>query len=172
MGPLPEYGGLPGLVVGCAGRYDGARRLGVPDAKQDVAVLLKMESWSANPTIAGLAPTWDMPGHPLPIRTSSTIAPTMNRSDLALQLAHQFPQLLARDVEHSVDVLLKALSEALTTGGRVEVRGFGSFTITTHAARIGRNPKNGVSVSVPGKRRPRFKPGKALRERVLVELPL
>lgn len=89
--------------------------------------------------------------------------PTINRSDLADALAAQFAHLTQRDAEAVVKCLLESMNEALAQGHRVEVRGFGAFTINTRKPRIGRNPRNGVSVSVPERRLPHFKPGKALR---------
>lgn len=90
----------------------------------------------------------------------------MTRSDLVERLAAQFPQLAHRDAELSVKSILDALAQALNEGHRVEIRGFGSFTISRRAARIGRNPRSGEQVAVPEKRIPHFKPGKTLRERV------
>jgi len=63
-------------------------------------------------------------------------------------------------------VILGALADSLSQGGRAEIRGFGSFSLNYRPPRMGRNPKNGVSVSVPSKYVPHFKPGKELRERV------
>lgn len=90
----------------------------------------------------------------------------MIRSELVTALAERFPQLRAQDAEASVDVILAAIADALTQRRRVEVRGFGSFTVSENAARVGRNPKTGESVDVPGKRRTHFKPGKDLRDGV------
>ncbi|MCX7278207.1 MAG: integration host factor subunit beta [Burkholderiales bacterium] len=90
----------------------------------------------------------------------------MTRSDLVEELAARFSQLTHRDAEHAVKTILDAVSDALTRGHRVEIRGFGSFSINRRAPRIGRNPRNGESVAIPEKRVPHFKPGKALREAV------
>jgi integration host factor subunit beta len=90
----------------------------------------------------------------------------MTRSDLVEELAARFSQLTHRDAEHAVKTILDAVSDALVRGHRVEIRGFGSFSINRRAPRIGRNPRNGESVSIPEKRVPHFKPGKALREAV------
>src|SRR5690625_3078445 len=81
-------------------------------------------------------------------------------------LASRFPQLAIRDVDLSVNVLLDSMTESLVHGQRIEIRGFGSFTVTTRAARLGRNPRSGETVHVPAKRVPHFKAGKELRERV------
>lgn len=88
----------------------------------------------------------------------------MTRSDLVEILAAQFPQLAHRDAELSVKTILDALTQALDDGHRVEIRGFGSFSVSHRPARIGRNPRSGEQVAVPEKRIPHFKPGKALRE--------
>jgi len=90
----------------------------------------------------------------------------MNRSELIDKLAERFPQLTHKDTELSVSVILGALADSLSQGGRAEIRGFGSFSLNYRPPRMGRNPKNGVSVSVPSKYVPHFKPGKELRERV------
>ncbi len=90
----------------------------------------------------------------------------MTKSDLVEQLAARFGQLTHRDAEHAVKTILDALSEALVRGHRVEIRGFGSFSVNRRPPRMGRNPRSGESVAIPEKRVPHFKPGKALREAV------
>ena len=90
----------------------------------------------------------------------------MNRSDLIARLAELHPQLLAKDAELAVKTILDAMSGTLARGGRIEVRGFGSFGINYRPPRQGRNPKNGDKVQVPAKYVPHFKAGKELRERV------
>jgi integration host factor subunit beta len=90
----------------------------------------------------------------------------MIRSDLIVKLAELHPQLLARDAELAVKVILDALSATLSRGGRVEIRGFGSFGLNYRPPRQGRNPKTGDKVKVPAKYVPHFKAGKELRERV------
>lgn len=90
----------------------------------------------------------------------------MLRSDLITRLTNQHPQLLAKDTESVVKLILDALSKALSKGGRVEIRGFGSFGLNYRPPRQGRNPKNGEKVRVPAKYVPHFKPGQDLRERV------
>jgi integration host factor subunit beta len=90
----------------------------------------------------------------------------MNRSDLVEELAARFSQLTANDVELAVKAILDAMNDALVSGHRIEIRGFGSFSIGRRAPRIGRNPRSGASVAIPEKRVPHFKPGKALREQV------
>ena len=90
----------------------------------------------------------------------------MTRSDLIMRLAELHPQLLAKDVDLAVKVLLDAMSATLLSGGRIEIRGFGSFALNYRPPRQGRNPKTGEKVEVPAKYRPHFKPGKELRWRV------
>lgn len=88
----------------------------------------------------------------------------MTRSELVTALAYRFPKLMKADAEMAVDHILGAISGALVKGGRVEIRGFGSFSLNYRPPRIGRNPKTGESVSVPAKWTPHFKAGKEMRE--------
>ena len=90
----------------------------------------------------------------------------MTKSELIDQLAAEQAQLGYRDVELAVKEILEALTGALSSGERIEVRGFGSFTLHHRKARVARNPKTGSAVHVPDKHVPHFKPGKELRERV------
>ena len=90
----------------------------------------------------------------------------MTRSDLVEELAARFKQLTQRDAEYAVKLILDAMSDSLARGQRIEIRGFGSFSVTHRLPRIGRNPRSGESVAIPEKRVPHFKPGKALRETV------
>ncbi len=90
----------------------------------------------------------------------------MTRSDLVEELAARFGQLTHRDAEYAVKTILDAMSDALVRGHRIEIRGFGSFSINRRSPRMGRNPRSGESVAIPEKRVPHFKPGKALRESV------
>lgn len=91
----------------------------------------------------------------------------MTKSELIDALAHRSEhQLPARDVDLAVRVLLEQMSNALASGERIEIRGFGSFSLHYRPPRMGRNPKTGESVSLPGKSIPHFKPGKELRERI------
>ncbi|MHB8621968.1 MAG: integration host factor subunit beta [Sulfuricaulis sp.] len=90
----------------------------------------------------------------------------MTKSELISLLAAKQPQLDYRDVELAVKELLEQMSVALSSGDRIEVRGFGSFSLHYRPPRTGRNPKTGASVQVPDKFVPHFKPGKELRERV------
>jgi integration host factor subunit beta len=90
----------------------------------------------------------------------------MTRSDLVEALAEQFGQLTQRDADLAVKAILDAMSDTLIHGNRIEIRGFGSFTVTRRPPRLGRNPRSGESVAIPEKRVPHFKPGKGLRESV------
>ena len=90
----------------------------------------------------------------------------MTRSDLIWKLSAQFPQLTAADAELAVRTLLAAMEQSLAKGDRIEIRGFGSFTLKRRPPRTARNPKTGQSVLVPAKTFPYFKPGTELRERV------
>ena len=90
----------------------------------------------------------------------------MTRSDLVEELASRFSQLTHRDAEFAVKAILDAMNDALVAGHRIEIRGFGSFSINRRPPRMGRNPRSGESVAIPEKRVPHFKPGKALREAV------
>jgi len=90
----------------------------------------------------------------------------MTRSDLIVKLAERYPQLLGKDAEMAVKVILDSLATTLTSGGRIEIRGFGSFALNYRPPRMGRNPKSGDKVQVPAKYVPHFKAGKELRERV------
>ena len=90
----------------------------------------------------------------------------MTRSQLIMQLAEQNPHLYHRDVERIVSTIFEEISAALARGERVELRGFGAFSIKQRAARIGRNPRTGEAVHVATKRLPYFKTGKELRERL------
>ena len=90
----------------------------------------------------------------------------MTRSDLVEELAARFSQLTHRDAEFAVKTLLDAMGDTLVSGNRIEIRGFGSFSINRRPPRMGRNPRSGESVAIPEKRVPHFKPGKALREAV------
>ncbi len=94
----------------------------------------------------------------------------MTKSDLIARLAERFPQLVAKDADFAVKMILDAMSEALAKGDRIEIRGFGSFALNYRPPRVGRNPKSGDKVSVPQKWVPHFKAGKELRERVDIAL--
>jgi len=100
---------------------------------------------------------------------------SLSKSLLIEQLATKQKQIAVRDVESGVKVILDAMVDTMAQGRRVEVRGFGSFSLHYHKPRIGRNPKTGESVELNGKYVPHFKPGKEMRERVnssMSEFPL
>lgn len=90
----------------------------------------------------------------------------MTRSDLVEALANRFSQLTHQDAEFAVKAILDAMNDALVRGQRIEIRGFGSFSVNHRPPRMGRNPRSGESVAIPERRVPHFKPGKALREAV------
>ena len=90
----------------------------------------------------------------------------MPKSDLILILAEKNPHLYQRDVERIVATVLDEITAALARGDRVELRGFGAFSVKHRGARIGRNPRTGESVRVSEKAVPYFKTGKELRERL------
>ena len=90
----------------------------------------------------------------------------MTKSELIDRLAERFPQLVAKDADYAVKMILEALTAALVRNDRIEIRGFGSFALNYRPPRVGRNPKSGDKVQVPEKYVPHFKAGKELRERV------
>jgi len=90
----------------------------------------------------------------------------LTKSELIVRLAARNPRLVARDADEAVKLILDMMGAALSQGGRIEIRGFGSFSLNYRPARIGRNPKSGERVEVPAKHVPHFKAGKELRERV------
>ena len=90
----------------------------------------------------------------------------MTRTDLIAAIASRFPTLTAKDAEIAVKEILDAIGRSLAQGDRVEIRGFGSFSLNYHPARTGRNPRSGEAVPVPPKYVPHFTVGKELRERV------
>lgn len=90
----------------------------------------------------------------------------MTKSELIEAIAREQSHLAHRDIELAVKCLLEQMSNALASGERIEIRGFGSFSLHYRPPRVGRNPKTGDAVSLEGKYVPHFKPGKELRERV------
>lgn len=90
----------------------------------------------------------------------------MTKSELIETLSQRQTHLAFADVELAVKSVLEQMSQALSGGDRIEVRGFGSFSLHYRPPRMGRNPKTGEAVALPGKHVPHFKPGKELRERV------
>jgi integration host factor subunit beta len=98
--------------------------------------------------------------------SEETNARSMMKSELIEKIARKQSHLAYKDVELAVKSLLEQMSNSLSNGDRIEIRGFGSFSLHYRPPRSGRNPKTGDSVSLPGKYVPHFKPGKELRERV------
>ena len=90
----------------------------------------------------------------------------LTKSELIERIADRQAQLSPKDVELAVKTLIEQMADSLAGGGRIEIRGFGSFSLHFRAPRVGRNPKTGASVELHGKYVPHFKPGKELRERV------
>jgi len=90
----------------------------------------------------------------------------MTKSELIERIVSVQTQLSAKDVELAVKMILDHMADALADGERIEIRGFGSFSLHYREARLGRNPKTGEKVELAGKFVPHFKPGKELRDRV------
>ena len=90
----------------------------------------------------------------------------MIKSELVQRIAEQNPHLYQRDVEHIVNAILEEITGALSRGDRVELRGFGAFSVKARPARVGRNPRTGAQVSVDEKVVPFFKTGKDMRARL------
>ncbi len=90
----------------------------------------------------------------------------MTKSELIERLCMQYSNLRAQDVEEAVKLMIELICQSLEKGNRVEIRGFGSFSLHYREARIGRNPKTGESVAVPAKSIPYFRAGKKLRAQV------
>ena len=90
----------------------------------------------------------------------------MTKSELIARLAEQNPSLYHRDLEQLVNTVFETITTALEDGDRVELRGFGAFSVRERKARIGRNPRTGEPVNVEAKRMPFFKMGKGMRERL------
>jgi integration host factor subunit beta len=90
----------------------------------------------------------------------------VTKSELIEYIAERQDQLSVKDVELAVKMVIDCMSDMLAEGDRIEIRGFGSFSLHYRAPRTGRNPKTGESVELPGKHVPHFKPGKELRDRV------
>jgi integration host factor subunit beta len=91
---------------------------------------------------------------------------SMTKSELIERIVSEQGQLSSRDVELAIKTMLEQMAQALSTGDRIEIRGFGSFSLHYRSPRTGRNPKTGESVTLDGKYVPHFKPGKELRDRV------
>lgn len=93
----------------------------------------------------------------------------MTKSELMHKLGQQFPNLSSREVEKAVDIIFGEISSALAKGNRVELRGFGAFSVRHREKRVGRNPRTGEKVEVSAKYVPFFKAGKGLRDRLNAE---
>jgi len=94
----------------------------------------------------------------------------MTKSELIERIASVQTQLSAKDVELAVKLILDQMAEVLAAGDRIEIRGFGSFSLHYRPSRLGHNPKTGESVELSGKYVPHFKPGKDLKDRVNLSL--
>jgi integration host factor subunit beta len=90
----------------------------------------------------------------------------MIKSDLVWRIRQQNPHLPLRDVEKIVDTIFDEIATSLARGERIELRGFGAFSVKVREARIGRNPKTGALVQVPKRAAPHFKTGQDMRERL------
>ncbi|HEV7277794.1 MAG TPA: integration host factor subunit beta [Devosiaceae bacterium] len=90
----------------------------------------------------------------------------MIKSELVQKLADENPHLFQRDVENIVNAILNGIGDAMARGDRVELRGFGAFSVKNRPARLGRNPRTGEQVDVGEKCVPQFKAGKEIRERI------
>lgn len=90
----------------------------------------------------------------------------MTKSELIERIASRQQQLSVKDVELAIKTILEQMSQTLAMGERIEIRGFGSFSLHYREPRLGRNPKTGETVQLAGKYVPHFKPGKEMRERV------
>ena len=90
----------------------------------------------------------------------------VNKKELIEKISRNQDQLPHRDIELAVKTIINCMTQALSTGDRIEIRGFGSFSLHYRVPRVGRNPKTGTPVALSGKYVPHFKPGKELRDRV------
>ena len=90
----------------------------------------------------------------------------MTKSELIERIASRQQQLSVKDVELAIKTIIEQMSQTLSMGERIEIRGFGSFSLHYREPRLGRNPKTGETVQLAGKYVPHFKPGKEMRERV------
>lgn len=90
----------------------------------------------------------------------------MTKSELIEILSQRQNHLTSKDVEFAIKTMIEQMAQTLATGDRIEIRGFGSFSLHFRPPRVGRNPKTGESVPLTGKYVPHFKPGKEMRERV------
>ncbi len=91
---------------------------------------------------------------------------SISKSELINKISQRIPQLAFRDIELSVNTLVEKIVESLTINSRTEIRGFGTFSVHYRKPKIGRNPKTGEAISLPGKNKAHFKPGKYLRNKI------
>jgi len=117
--------------------------------------------------VAGIGPKGFGPHRSHALQQGATTA--MTKSELILRLSERNPHLYQRDIEKIVGTIFDKITEALARGDRVELRGFGAFSIKRRDARTGRNPRTGEAVTVTEKYIPFFKTGKQLRERINVD---
>jgi integration host factor subunit beta len=119
-------------------------------------------------TLPYLSDRLTLPERPLPIRRKVSLqsGQGMIKSELVAKLTQRYPHLYHRDVERIVSTVLDEITKALAEGHRVELRGFGAFSVKVRPSRMGRNPRTGEPVAVDEKRAPFFRTGKELRERL------
>ncbi|MBZ4642702.1 MAG: integration host factor subunit beta [Deferribacteres bacterium] len=91
----------------------------------------------------------------------------MTKSELIEKLSLEYPEMTKKQVEFIVNGVFSSIKDTLKNGGKVEIRGFGSFKVRQKSAKTGRNPKTGEKVQVPAKKIPYFKPGKEIKEQLI-----
>lgn len=91
----------------------------------------------------------------------------MTKSELIEKLSEEYPSMTKKQIEFIVNGVFSSIKDTLKNGGKVEIRGFGSFKVREKSAKIGRNPKTGEKVEVPAKKVPYFKPGKEIKEQLI-----
>jgi len=91
----------------------------------------------------------------------------MTKSELIEKLSEEYPNMTKRQIEYIVNGVFSSIKDTLKNGGKVEIRGFGSFKVREKSAKTGRNPKTGEKVEVPAKKVPYFKPGKEIKEQLI-----
>ena len=96
----------------------------------------------------------------------------MIKSELVQKISEENPHLFQRDVERLVNTIFNEITDAMSSGRRIELRGFGAFSVKHRKPRLGRNPRTGRSVEVEEKIVPFFKPGKLMRDKLLLKLPI
>ncbi|MBC7197133.1 integration host factor subunit beta [Deferribacteraceae bacterium V6Fe1] len=91
----------------------------------------------------------------------------MTKSELIEKLSEEYPDMTKKQIEFIVNGVFSSIKDTLKSGGKVEIRGFGSFKVREKSAKTGRNPKTGEKVEVPAKKVPYFKPGKEIKEQLI-----